>query len=190
MNAYELAKAEVGTLEWAEGSNPKVIAYYKDAGFPGIKDDDVAWCSAFVGAMLARSGVKPSGSLLARSYLNWGVPVQAKDVVPGGTYIGVIPRGADWQGHTFFIEKIVAGKVYALGGNMKDSVRRDIYKQKDLLGIRAPSAADVIKSLPPKQPAKPSQPAQAPTTDKPSQSFLVWLKSSLGAIFKTKGTKE
>ena len=28
MTPYELAKAEIGTLEWAQGSNPKVVAYY------------------------------------------------------------------------------------------------------------------------------------------------------------------
>lgn len=182
MTAYELAKAEIGTFEWAEGSNPKVLAYYKDAGFPDVKNDEVAWCAAFVGAMLARSGVKPSGSLLARSYLSWGIPVQAKDVVPGGTYIGVIPRGADWQGHTFFIEKIVAGKVYALGGNMKDSVSRAIYKQKDLLGIRAAPEVKPIKSIPPKQEM------QEPEKAKSSRSFWDVISEFFG-FQKTKGTK-
>ena len=75
MTPYELAKSEVGTMEWAEGSNPKVVAYYRDAGFPEVKDDAVAWCAAFVGAMIKRAGGKPSGSLAARSYLKWGKPV-------------------------------------------------------------------------------------------------------------------
>ena len=56
MTPYELAKSEVGTMEWAEGSNPKVVAYYRDAGFPEVKDDAVAWCAAFVGAMIKRAG--------------------------------------------------------------------------------------------------------------------------------------
>lgn len=160
MNAYELALKELGTVEWANGSNPKVVAYYKDSGHPGVVDDATAWCAAFVGAMLSRSGVKPSGSLLARSYLNWGVPVSANNVIPGGVYVGVIPRGADWQGHTFFIEKIVNGKVYALGGNMKDSVSRDIYKVSELLGIRRPETNTVSTT---KEPA--------------NKGFLSWLKS-------------
>ena len=91
MTPYELAKSEVGTMEWAEGSNPKVVAYYRDAGFPEVKDDVVAWCAAFVGAMIKRAGGKPSGSLAARSYLKWGKPVALLDAKPGD--IVVFRRG-------------------------------------------------------------------------------------------------
>ena len=61
--AYDLAKAEVGTVEWANGNNPKVVAYFKDSGNPGVMDDETAWCAAFVGAMLKRAGIKGTGKL-------------------------------------------------------------------------------------------------------------------------------
>ena len=44
--AYDLAKAEVGTVEWAKGDNPKVVAYFKDSGNPGVTNDETAWCAA------------------------------------------------------------------------------------------------------------------------------------------------
>jgi uncharacterized protein (TIGR02594 family) len=144
MNAYELATREIGTVEWAKGSNPKVVAYYRDAGFPDVKDDAVAWCAAFVGAMLARSGVKPSGALTARSYLKWGVPVDVQDWRQGD--IGVIPRGnSTWQGHVFFIDRIEGGRVYALGGNQRDAVNITSYPVSALLGIRRAAKGAVGK---------------------------------------------
>lgn len=154
--AIDLAIAEIGTVEWAKGSNPKVVGYYKDAGHPEIKDDAVSWCSAFVGAMLQRSGIKPSGSLLARSYLKWGNPVQRDQIKRGD--IGIIPRGEAWQGHVFFIEAVKGPMVQAVGGNQRDSVSRTEFHISDLIGVRRAVAvkpekagADIALS-PPKTP--------------------------------------
>lgn len=61
------ARADLGVWEWAEGDNPRVLAYYREAGVPQ-DHDEVPWCAAFVGAVLARCGVQGTGSLLARSY--------------------------------------------------------------------------------------------------------------------------
>jgi hypothetical protein len=80
-NVYDLAKMEIGTYEWAEGSNPRVDAYFDDVGFPAMRDD-TAWCAAFVGAMLKRSGYPHTGKLTARSYIDWGKPVDLKDAQP------------------------------------------------------------------------------------------------------------
>lgn len=133
--AYELARKEVGTFEWAEGSNPKVVAYYKDAGSPEVKDDSVAWCAAFVGSMLNRSGGKGTGKLTARSYLEWGKPVELKDARPGD--IVVFKRGkSTWQGHVGFFVAVVGDKIKVLGGNQRDSVNESLYNRSDLLGVR------------------------------------------------------
>lgn len=134
MTAYELAKAEIGTLEWAEGSNPKVVAYYRDAGHPEVVDDSVAWCAAFVGAMLKRSGKPNTGKLTARSYLEWGTPVDRKDAKPGD--IAVFKRGTGWQGHVAFLVKDDGPTITVLGGNQRDSVSVQRYAASDLLGIR------------------------------------------------------
>jgi uncharacterized protein (TIGR02594 family) len=167
--AYELAKAEIGTVEWAQGSNPKVVAYYRDAGHPEVKDDAVAWCAAFVGAMLARAGIKPSGDLTARSYLKWGVPVDVRDAQQGD--IGIIPRGSSaWQGHVFFIDRIANGKVYALGGNQRDAVNIQTYPASSLLGVRrAKTGAGTVPKPEVKPAAKPVVAAGSPP--KPTKSF-------------------
>lgn len=133
--AYELALKEQGVVEWAKGSNPKINKYFADAGHLNIVDDDVAWCAAFVGAMLARAGIKPTGMLTARSYLKWGTPVDLADARPGD--IVVIPRGSSsWQGHVFFFVKRSGAFVDGLGGNQSNTVNIQRYSAKTILGIR------------------------------------------------------
>lgn len=175
MQPIDLAIAEIGTAEWAQGSNPKVVAYYRDAGHPEVIDDAVAWCAAFVGAMLKRAGVKPSGALNARSYLKWGNPVPLDKIQRGD--IGVIPRGnSTWQGHVFFIEAVNGKMVVAVGGNQRDSVSRAEYPISALLGVRRAVAAKPVatKPLSPK-PIADKTPAQ--TVAKPSflASLIAWL---------------
>lgn len=135
------ARAEIGTYEWAKGSNPKVVAYYADAGHPEIKDDATPWCAAFVGAILGKVGLLGTGSLMARSYEKWGEPVAANDIRPGD--VGVMPRGdKGWQGHVFFVERIDydSGMVYALGGNQRDAVNVEQFRLSPNMKFRRATA--------------------------------------------------
>lgn len=134
---YEFAKADIGTWEWAGGeNNPKVIAYYREAGHAEVKQDSVPWCAAFVGAILAKSGVKNTGSLLARSYEQWGRPVARIEDAKRGDIV-VISRGdKSWQGHVGFYHGHGAGKIHILGGNQGDQVNITPYDAGRLVAIR------------------------------------------------------
>ena len=132
--AYQLAEREVGTVEWRDGSNPKVVAYFRDAGSP-VTDDATAWCAAFVGAMLKRAGSKGTGSLLARSYLKWGRSVEIEDARIGDLVI--FQRGnSNWQGHVAFYVRRVGPNIEVVGGNQSDSVSIWRYSAASLLGVR------------------------------------------------------
>ena len=48
--------------------NPRIVEMFRVAGHAEIKDDETAWCAAFVGTCLRLSGYEPSFSLLASSY--------------------------------------------------------------------------------------------------------------------------
>ena len=175
MNAYELAKAEIGTVEWVNDSNPKVVAYFRDAGQPGVTDDTTAWCAAFVGAMIKRAGGKPTGSLLARSYLTWGNPVDLKDAREGD--IAVFSRGnSSWQGHVAFFVRENASTLTVLGGNQSDQVKLSTYPKSSLLSIRraAPSQEPPFRNNPP-------VPAPIPAT--PQTSRPTGLFGALAGIF-------
>lgn len=135
----DLAVKEIGVKEWKDGENPVILAYFKDAGHPQIVDDETAWCAAFVGAMLKRLGLKPTGSLLARSYLNYGTPVEYKDVLPGDIFIK--PRGnSTWQGHVAIVLRKKGAFVECVGGNQKNQVSIATYNASSALGFRRPPA--------------------------------------------------
>jgi uncharacterized protein (TIGR02594 family) len=130
-----LAKKELGTKEIpGSRSNPKVVQYYLDVVKKKM-GDDVPWCAAFVGAMLVRSGEKSSGSLMARSYLQWGERCGAKSGA-----IVVFGRGRPPFGHVAFVESVEANSVVVIGGNQSDAVTRQRYPKSKVLGYRWPSA--------------------------------------------------
>lgn len=130
----DLAKAEIGTKE-APGyaNNPVVQKYYEDAG-AGKLPDSVPWCAAFVGAMLKRAGVSPSGYLAARSYLTWGQKLSRP--IPGA--IVVFSRGNAWQGHVAFFDRDNGNSLRVVGGNQGDAVTYANYPKSRVLGYRWP----------------------------------------------------
>lgn len=134
--AYDLARADLGTWEWKDGHNPKVVQYFADVGHSWVKDDETAWCAAFVGAMLKRSGLPHTGKLTARSYLDWGDPVSEEDVREGD--IVVFSRGNPngWQGHVGFVVEVGSSNVLVLGGNQGNKVSERHYNKARLLGYR------------------------------------------------------
>ena len=169
--AYDLAKAEVGTVEWAKGDNPKVVAYFKDSGNPGVTNDETAWCAAFVGAMLRRAGVKSTGALNARSYLDWGTPVDRKNAQPGDVVI--FKRGnSSWQGHVAFFVKDRGALIDVLGGNQSNAVNVKGYQAAALLDIRRPPKATAKPAAPPKRPAQSDKPAAPPSPAKPGSGAV------------------
>lgn len=120
------------------GSDPNIVAFYADAGHPEVGDDSVAWCAAFVGACLARSGVRPTGSLRARSYLDWGVPLDG----PCKGAVVVLSRGASKAlGHVGFLVEATGKRLRVLGGNQEDRVSIATFARSRLLGYRWPSDA-------------------------------------------------
>ncbi|MDZ4841001.1 MAG: TIGR02594 family protein [Hyphomicrobium aestuarii] len=140
-------------------ANARILAFYRDAGHADIRNDDVAWCAAFTGAMLARSGLAPTQSLLARSYLAWGETI----VEPRFGAIAVFTRGADpGAGHVGFVVGENADHFVILGGNQSDAVTVALFPRARLLGLRWPSADATVhraKTIPPIQVGAGSPPA-------------------------------
>jgi len=82
--AYIMASEEMGLRELrGPDNNPSVVQFFADVGHGWVKDDETAWCAAFVGAMLERAGLRSTRALNARSYLDWGEEVQLKDAKVG-----------------------------------------------------------------------------------------------------------
>jgi uncharacterized protein (TIGR02594 family) len=136
MTPFEIARGYIGTTEGpGPENNPTIMAMYASVGHDWVEHDSVAWCAAFVGHCLEWAGIRSTRQLTARSYLNWGIPVDVADAQPGD--IAVIPRGtSSWQGHVFFIDRIEGSWVWGLGGNQSDAVNVKRYPVSKLLGVR------------------------------------------------------
>lgn len=134
--AYQLARADIGTWEYQDGHNPKVVQYFADVGHGWVKDDETAWCAAFVGAMLKRAGMAHTGKLNARSYLSWGDEVPLDAAKEGD--IVVFWRGSpdSWQGHVGFFVRKEGNQIVVLGGNQANQVNERAYPTSRLLGVR------------------------------------------------------
>lgn len=141
MNAaiVSAARAHLGVKEWPGAkSNPAVEVFFARAGHPGLTDD-VPWCAAFVGAVLAECGIQPSGSLMARSYLKWGRDISTRDAQPGD--IVVLRRGKPPQGHVAFFVSWAGTRLHVIGGNQGDQVSEANFAVEDVVAIRRADGA-------------------------------------------------
>lgn len=124
--------------------SPEVVKMFADAGHPGVKDDETAWCAALVGAALRRAGYVSTGTLLARDYLKLGQVVKS----PKRGDIVIFPRGnSTWQGHVAFVVAADADYIYAFGGNQNNQVNVTRYSRAKALGFRRPVALIIVMDV-------------------------------------------
>ena len=119
---------------------------YELKEFMNIDPRTIEWCAAFVNSVLNENDIPGSATvsihpLLARSFLEWGDPVDHKNKDPMPGDVVIFPRGrASWQGHVgFYVETVdIDGKEYwrILGGNQKNSVSIELYDPKRALAVR------------------------------------------------------
>jgi uncharacterized protein (TIGR02594 family) len=100
----------------------------------------IPWCAAFANAILVRSGYETSGSLMARSFLQYGVVT--KDPKIGD--IVVTTRGRNrYAGHVGFFDgfEYFEGVKYVkvFGGNTAKSVQVGYFPINKVLGYRTPT---------------------------------------------------
>lgn len=191
MLPLELSKTFVG-IEEIPGPvhNAAILAMFRDAGHPEIKDDETAWCAAFACAMLERCGIVSPRSLLAQSFLKWGTEIPPNEAQPGDFL--VFKRGTEpWQGHvTQMIQRTPTGFI-GLGGNQKDRVGYGNYSAADLLGVRrAPAAGQAAGHRGGTSPAQPSTghiSANQPAGSDPVSRFLEELVRAIRNLF-TRGS--
>lgn len=135
----------VSTLPLGQ-SNPRVTEYHAHTNIAGY-DDKASWCSSFVNWSLAQAGIPGTGSALARSWLDWGVPMTE----PVVGCIAVLSRDdpTGWKGHVGFYLREDADHVYLLGGNQLEQVREHFYPKASVLGYRWPALQDPPPSASP-----------------------------------------
>lgn len=126
--------------------------------FLGVDPRSTEWCAAFVNSVLHTTGQPGSESvsehpLMARSFVDWGVPVDHKEEEPEAGDVVIFPRGRQsWQGHVgFYVDTVtINGKQYwqILGGNQNNAVTVDLYDPRRAIAVRrAPEPVREARSL-------------------------------------------
>lgn len=127
------AFADLGLSEISGSKDePRIVQMFADVGHSWVKDDETAWCAAAVGSWLKKAGKPHTGSLTARSYLQWGRATTA----PKRGDVVVFTRGTGWQGHVALYLGEEAGRVWVIGGNQSNRVSITSYPKSKLLGYR------------------------------------------------------
>lgn len=142
-----LARNYIGVSERrGTRSNPDVVQMFEDAGHPEVSNAiTTPWCAAYVGAMLEKTGNPSTKSLMARSYLKWGVELSE----PRRGCVVVFWRGQrnDGEtGHVGFYEDETATHVLVLGGNQGDAVSVAKFHKSRVLGYRWPRRATNLRT--------------------------------------------
>jgi len=135
--AYIMASEEKGLRELrGPENNPSVVQFFADVGHGWVKDDETAWCAAFVGAMLERAGLRSTRALNARSYLEWGQEISLEDAKVGDVLVFWRNSPDDWRGHVGFFVNRAGTHLEVLGGNQSDAVTVQRYPVSRLLSVR------------------------------------------------------
>jgi uncharacterized protein (TIGR02594 family) len=137
----------------SEQPNRDELADYLRTGGQNLDPVTTAWCAAFVNASLDKSGRQGTGKMNARSFMDWGQPVDQPQ--PGD--VAVFSRGDPngWQGHVGFYQGTNPDGSYSiLGGNQGDSVSLARFAPDSLLGFRrdpgaAPQTPNFNPNVPP-----------------------------------------
>lgn len=112
----------------------RILSWWKAIKRGGIKTDEVPWCAAFVGAMLEASDITSSRYESAKSYLQWGVRLDA----PTLGCVVVFDRSGG--GHVgFVVGKDDRGRLMVLGGNQGNAVSIAPFDMGRVAGYRWPT---------------------------------------------------
>ena len=134
-SAFEVAKSHLGKHEVKDRNS---LMTFLAASGTKVDPKTTAWCAAFVNAALGSVGQTGTGSLMARSFLQWGVPTDE----PKRGDVVVFERGKAPFGHVAFFDSVNAdGTLRVLGGNQSDSVCWANYDSSKVLGYRKSEVA-------------------------------------------------
>jgi uncharacterized protein (TIGR02594 family) len=114
----------------------KVLDFFRAVGNYNVKEDEVSWCSVFVGACAKNVGLEYTKLATARSWLNIGVPITEPQ--PGDIVVFWREDPNSWKGHVsiYLGKNTETNEVYALGGNQNDEVCILTYNLDTVLGYR------------------------------------------------------
>lgn len=132
---FKRALTQYGVKEIVgEIDNVQVLRYFMVSGHSWVKNDELAWCSAFVNWCAREEFYESTGKLNARSWLDVGHIVKTPEI--GDLVILWRKEKNGPYGHIGFYINEVNGFIYILGGNQSNMVNISAYHKNRLLGYR------------------------------------------------------
>lgn len=133
----------MSNLGLKEGS--PVLSSYLQKANPNLDPVNTPWCAGFVGSVLQASGFQSTGSLAAKSYLNFGTPIDK----PSQGDIVVLNRDNDpTKGHVgFFAGYDQNNNVRILGGNQDNGVSVKSFPSSMVAGFRTPPTGQQVQQF-------------------------------------------
>lgn len=152
-----LAREAIGLQEVVgQDHNAEILQYWRDIKRGGIKDDETPWCSAFVGAMLERAGIRSTRFESAKSYLTYGTEIKQ----PAYGCIVVFSRAGG--GHVgFVVGQDAQGNLLVLGGNQGNEVSIKAFPKARVTGYRIPPGVTLPITAPLQIGSAPSSTSEA-----------------------------
>ena len=146
---FNIAQVEDGVREnMLPGMHTARIIEYHRTTTLKASDDETPWCSSFVNWVMIQSGRKGTNSALAKSWLDWGVPVVNPErgviVVIKQKTGGANPATGSGSGyHVGFYVSSTATHINILGGNqgVPGEVKETNFplKSQEIMGYRKPN---------------------------------------------------
>jgi len=144
--AYDVAAdyMRLGIRERAGLENHPAIMHMLTLDHSWPQNDETPWCGGFANTVCFNAGRERTKSLLARSFLGIGLPIEL-DHARVGNDVVVLKRGSGVQpgpedvnapGHVGFFAGATPDTVFLLGGNQSDAVNIREYPISRLLGVR------------------------------------------------------
>lgn len=132
---FEAALQEYGE-KGIDGANhnQRILKYFRAPGFKQIKDDETAWCAAFMNYCFWAAGLVGTGSLMARSFLKFGKGTKVPKV--GDIVVFWRISKDSPYGHVGFYVRETKDSVYVLGGNQANQVNISVFPKSQVLDYR------------------------------------------------------
>lgn len=135
-----VAKSELGVKEVpGPVASDRIMEYEKHTNRGHTGSDEEAWCSKFANFVTDTAGFKGTNSAAARSWLTWGVPLEAP-ILGCVVIFDRKDKTNSNAAHVAFCDHsdISNGIIRVIGGNQGDSVSVARFKTSKVLGYRSP----------------------------------------------------
>lgn len=103
-----------------EKNNSDILKFFEAIGHDWVKNDEVAWCAAFLNYILQISGMENTRKLNARSFLDIGEKVTEPTIGDIAVFWRLDPKGT--LGHVGIFVAQDEKNIFVLGGNQQEQV--------------------------------------------------------------------